>query len=65
MINAQSLEATLPVIIFLGDVFRASLPEHDTPRKGRVYENATRYTRSLRDVRDVRDIQDVRDVRNV
>ena len=38
MIKARSLEVTLPAIILIRDVFRVSLPEQDTTRKGRVYE---------------------------
>ena len=41
MIKAQSLEAMLPTIILF--VTSVSLPEQDTTRKERVYENATMY----------------------
>ena len=46
MIKAQSLEPTLPAIIFIHDVY-VSLPEQDTTRKGRVYENATIYENAM------------------
>ena len=52
-IKAQNLEATLPAIILIRDVFYVSLTEQDTTRKGRVYENAN-YIRDVRDVRDCR-----------
>ena len=42
-IKAQNLEATLPAIILIRDVFYVSLTEQDTTRKRRVYENATMY----------------------
>ena len=38
MIKAHSLEVTLPAIILIRDVFRVSLPEQNTTKKGRVYE---------------------------
>ena len=41
-IKAQSLETTLPTIIFICDVFHMSLLEQDTTKKGWVYENATK-----------------------
>ena len=37
MIKKRSLEAMLPAIIFIHDVY-VSLLEQDTTRKGRVYE---------------------------
>ena len=46
-IKAQSLEATLLAIILIRDVFCVSMPEQDTTKMGRVYENITRYTRIL------------------
>ena len=48
-IKARSLEATLPAIIFVCDVFHVSLLEQDTTRKGRVFKNAMRCTRMLRE----------------
>ena len=45
--KAQSLEAMLPAIVLICDVFRVPLSKQDTIRKGRIYENATRYTRTL------------------
>ena len=42
--KAQSLEATLPAIIFIRGVY-VSLPEQSTTRKGRVYENAMQMLR--------------------
>ena len=42
-IKAQNLEATLPAIIFIRDVFHLSLQEQNTTRKGRVYKNAIKY----------------------
>ena len=42
-IKAQSLEATLPTMIVICEIFCMPLPEQDTTRKGRVYEIATKY----------------------
>ena len=47
-IKVQSVKATLPAIIFIGDVFNVLLLEQDTTRKGWVYKNVTRCTRMLR-----------------
>ena len=47
-IKVQSINATLPAIIFIRDVFNVSLLEQDITRKGRVYKNVTRCTRMLR-----------------
>ena len=47
MIKARSLEATLPAIILICDVFCVSLPEQDTHKKGWVYDNATRRKKTL------------------
>ena len=47
-IKAQNLEATLPAIILIRDVFYVSLTKQDTTKKGRVYENATIYKNATR-----------------
>ena len=73
----HSLEATLPAIIFIRGVY-VLLPEQNTTRKGRVYENAatlpcTRCTRCMRCTKCMRYTRytrctrytDVRDVQNI
>ena len=43
-LKAQNLEAMLPTIVLF--VTSMSLPEQDTTRKGRVYENAMQIQRN-------------------
>ena len=59
IIKSQNLEATLPAIILICDIFHVSVLEQVTTKKGRVYENVTKYTKTLLlcYVRDVREIQ--------
>ena len=58
--KAQSLEATLPAIIFICGVYMSLLKQNIT-RKERVYKNTTRRTQTLLlcHIQDVQDIQDI------